>query len=127
MVCPPCCSKFMVFVVFGVLFVPIMVFLLGAFFAAILLAIECAEAKAAPELMDVDLMCSYYDWWKYILGNLVGVSGLTNVGPASGHVFAEVVDLLVAVSPEASSVQTVSLYGMSCPSSLGPPTGCSKP
>ena len=40
-------------------------------------------------------MCSYYQWWIYIVGNLVGV-GITNVGPAAGHVFAEIVDLLSA-------------------------------
>jgi len=31
------------------------------------------------------------------VGNLVGVGGLTNVGPESGHVLAEIVDLLVSV------------------------------
>ena len=36
--------------------------------------------------------------WQYILGNLVGLGNpLTDVGPGSGHVFAEIVDLLIAI------------------------------
>ena len=41
-------------------------------------------------------MCTTYNWFKYVTGNLVGV-GLTDVQPMSGHVVAEMFDLLVAV------------------------------
>jgi len=42
-------------------------------------------------------MCAdYYNWFKYVTGNLVGV-GLTDVGPASGHYVTELIDLLIAV------------------------------
>ena len=32
-----------------------------------------------------------------MIGNLVGVGGLTDVGPESGHVAAQIIDLLIAV------------------------------
>ena len=96
MALPKCCSQFMAFFLFGIIFVPTAVFLIGAFFGAILMAIECGEAQADPETLDVALMCSFYEWWKYVLGNLTGVV-LTNVSPASGHVVTEVMDLLIAI------------------------------
>jgi len=81
--------------------VPIVVFALGAVFATPLWLIECDEVQDGVEddaTATKDEMCSFYEWWKYILGNLVGLgSPLTPVGPESGHMFAEVVDLLIAI------------------------------
>lgn len=98
--CPQCCSPFLVFVLFGLVVVPIAVFAFSAFFALILWGLECAETTD-PEAQecdwhDSDCVCSYYQWWIYIIGNLVGV-GITDVGPEAGHVLAELVDLLIAV------------------------------
>ena len=62
---------------------------------------ECTDVAAEfggrDNVPDKPGMCSYYQWWLYVVGNLVGVGGLTDVGPASGHVAAEVIDLLIAV------------------------------
>jgi len=40
-------------------------------------------------------ICSYYEWIKYVVGNLVGV-GLTSIQPVSGNPPAELFDLLIA-------------------------------
>ena len=94
---------FLAFFFFGIVFVPIAVFAICAFFALPLWALECAEVTAeyGPSPEDVEAsapgFCSWYEWWKYIVGNLVGVGGLTSVGPESGHVAAEVIDLLISV------------------------------
>ena len=89
----------MTFVIFGLGCVPVAVFTISAFFAIILWALECGEVETPAEKEcdwhSPDCICSYYQWWIYIIGNLVGV-GLTNVAPAAGHVFAELVDLLIA-------------------------------
>ena len=82
-------------------FVPIAVFAICGFFALLLWSFECAEVSAElggrENVPDKPGMCSYYQWWLYMVGNLVGVGGLTDVGPESGHVAAEIIDLLVAV------------------------------
>ena len=41
-------------------------------------------------------MCSFYEWWLYIIGNLVGVS-VADVDVASEHVVAAALDLLISV------------------------------
>jgi len=115
--------------------VPIIVFSLSAFFALILWVIECAEQRAEGSeserseeasgaegvdeasdaahrrLSEEINMCIYYEWFKYVVGNLVGVS-LTNVGDGlSGHVLAEIVDLLVSTWSLAVTGSVVSLVG----------------
>jgi len=101
------CSQLCSFLVFGLVYVPIAVFGVSAFFAAPLFAIECQEAKKEQGLPAIERLCnsqhrscpcSFYEWWKYILSNLTGLANpLTNVGPESGHWVSEVIDLLVAV------------------------------
>ena len=98
---PTWCPHFCGFVIFGLIFVPLAVFVISAIFALPLWGLECAEAREVPGYVelawsDEDNLCSFYQWWIYIIGNLVGV-GITNVGPAAGHVFAELIDLLIAV------------------------------
>ena len=56
-------------------------------------------------------MCSFYEWWKYIVGNLVSVTGLTHVSPISGNAFAEILDLLVAVWSLTVTGLTIGLVG----------------
>ena len=95
--CPMCCGKFMAFFVFGIIVVPVAVFTISAFFALILWGLECSEAvDKSCTWEESDCICSYYQWWIYIVGNLVGVS-ITDVGPEAGHVLAELIDLLIAV------------------------------
>ena len=92
-----CCGKFMAFFVFGIIVVPVAVFTISAFFALILWGLECSEAvDKSCTWEESDCICSYYQWWIYIVGNLVGVS-ITDVGPEAGHVLAELIDLLIAV------------------------------
>lgn len=79
-----------------------MVFAMSAIFACILWDIECEECileYGSAEAAEAALpgQCTYYEWWKYIVGNLVGVEALTEVGPESDHVVAEMVDILIAV------------------------------
>lgn len=97
---PPSCSAFCTFVVFGIIVVPICVFAISAFFALILWPIECAEARELYGEDNVEAqapgMCSFYEWWVYIVGNLVGVS-VAEVEVSSSHVFAAVLDLLISV------------------------------
>ena len=99
------CGLFCAFFVFGMLIVPILVFMVGALFAAILYGVECPWARELND--DDDLsegICSFYQWWLYIVGNLVGLGNpLTDVGPISGHALAEIIDLLVAVCTQAPS------------------------
>jgi len=100
--CRPCscCAAFCTFVFVGIVIVPIAVFVISAFFAIIMWGIECKEAKDEYG-DDVDDeapgMCDYYQWWVYIVGNLVGVQVAEIDGPLAGHKFAEIVDLLVSV------------------------------
>lgn len=97
-----CLPAFCTFFVAGIVLVPLAVFALGAIFAAMLYAIECSEAKNAfgedtSTWTDEQLeMCSFYEWWLYIIGNLVGVS-IADVDVSSSHVLAAVLDLLISV------------------------------
>ena len=82
------------FVVVVVIIVPLLVFTLSSVFATILWAIECAEQRSesgdSRRLSESADMCLWYEWFKYIVGNLVGIS-LTDVADGmSGHAFAEV-------------------------------------
>ena len=97
---PKCCASFCAFFIFGIVFVPIATFLICALFALPLWAIECAEVTELYGAANVDTsapgMCSYYEWWKYIIGNLVGVGDLTEVALVTGNVLVEIIDLLIA-------------------------------
>lgn len=44
---------------------------------------------------ELDQLCSWYQWFKYITGNLLGVQ-ITNIQPISGDPASEVIDLLVS-------------------------------
>jgi hypothetical protein len=96
--CPKCCAPFFTFVVFGLVFVPIAVFAISAFFGVILWAIECDEYKleVGEELANGSDVCSFYEWWLYITGNLVGVS-IATVTVSSNHAVAAILDLLISV------------------------------
>jgi polyhydroxyalkanoate synthesis regulator phasin len=98
--CPGCCAPFMTFFVFAILVIPLAVFTVAAFFAVLLWWIECdaymldvAADLASGEGSD---MCSYYEWWLYIVGNLVGVS-VADVTVESNHAFSAILDLLISV------------------------------
>ena len=95
---PKCCAPFCTFFVFGLIFVPLAVFCISAIFALPLWAVECGEVEnyTPSAWSDEDNICSFFQWWIYIIGNLVGVS-ITNVAPAAGHVFSEILDLLICV------------------------------
>jgi len=50
-------------------------------------AIECHEGQG----------CSFYEWFKYLMSNMLGLATpLTDYSPESGHVVAEMVDLLIS-------------------------------
>ena len=90
----------MTFFVFAMILIPLAVFTVAAFFAVILWCIECdaymldvAADLASGEGSD---MCSYYEWWLYIVGNLVGVS-VADVTVESNHAFSAILDLLISV------------------------------
>jgi len=93
----PCCAPCGTFMAIAVFFVPLLVFLVAAICAVPIWGMEClwqTGPVAGPE-SDV---CVYYEWWKYVMGNLVGLATpLTNVAPRSGHVLSEIFDLLVSV------------------------------
>jgi hypothetical protein len=113
------CHAFCTFLVFGMVLVPMGVMVVCALFALPLTLVECADARetdssetdgrrilstvnseatvSTGSSFDVDTMCNYYEWWLYILGNVVGVGGLTEVGPISGHYLAEMFDIVIAV------------------------------
>ena len=79
--------------------VPLCAFGFTALLAVPLWSIECAETQADGSVVGVgeDDVCSYYEWFKYILGNLVGLGNpLTNVSPSSEHIVSEVIDLVVS-------------------------------
>mmetsp|Transcript_14506 Transcript_14506/g.39437 ORF Transcript_14506/g.39437 Transcript_14506/m.39437 type:complete len:277 (+) Transcript_14506:33-863(+) len=83
-----CCGPFGAFLVVAVILLPLLIFLVSSIFAVPLWAIECEDDPA---------LCSYYEWFKYICGNLVGLGNpLTNYAPDSGHWLAELLDLLIA-------------------------------
>lgn len=91
----------MTFAVTTFLAVPACIFGISAIFASILWAVECSKAK--DEFGDeyeaqAPGICDFYEWWKYIVGNLVGLGNpITDVSPISGHVGSEILDLLVSV------------------------------
>ena len=94
------CSGFLTFVLIAMLLVPVILFAVSAFFGALLMAIECNENKGiagdATTGSAADGTCSFYEWFKYVLGNLVALATpLTDVSPVSGHVAAEMLDLLI--------------------------------
>jgi len=98
--CPGCCAPFMTFFVFAIILIPLTVFAVAAFFAVLLWWIECdaymldvAADLASGEGSD---MCSFYEWWLYIVGNLVGVS-VADVTVESNHAFSAILDLLISV------------------------------
>ena len=63
--CGPCLSLFIVaFVIF-----PIFLLGISALFAVPLWAIECSDMDGSDA--GVELTCDYYEWFKYIMGNLV--------------------------------------------------------
>ena len=78
--------------------VPVLVFLIAAVMAVPIWRLECGEVDDFHEYEPGLDPCSFYGWWKYIMGNLVGLATpLTSLSPIEGHVTTEVVDLLVAV------------------------------
>jgi hypothetical protein len=90
----------MTFFVFAIILIPLAVFTVAAFFAVLLWWIECdaymldvAADLASGEGSD---MCSFYEWWLYIVGNLVGVS-VADVTVESNHAFSAILDLLISV------------------------------
>ena len=91
----------MTFTMFAIVLVPVLVFVLAAVFALPLWGLECQQQATlglTPPAGPENDACSYYEWWKYVMGNLVGLATpLTNVAPVSGHVVAEIVDLLLSV------------------------------
>eukprot|EP00966_Prymnesium_polylepis_P326753 7382654-Prymnesium_polylepis.1 len=61
--------------------VPATVMAISFAFASILYSIECNSVQA-EDLPSDDDMCSVYEWFKYIVGNLVGLATpLTDVSP----------------------------------------------
>jgi hypothetical protein len=90
----------MTFFMFAIILIPLAVFTIAAFFAVLLWWIECeaymldvAADMASGESSD---MCSFYEWWLYIIGNLVGVS-VADVTVESNHAFSAILDLLISV------------------------------
>ena len=86
--------------------IPLFVFAFGAFFAVMLWELECnverdAEERAPYEALgrlDPTNLCSFYQWFLYVVGNLVGLGNpLTNVGPSTGNAMSETLDLLICV------------------------------
>jgi hypothetical protein len=104
----------MTFFVFAIILIPSAVFTVAAFFAAALWSIECdaymldvAADLASGESSD---MCSYYEWWLYIIGNLVGVS-VADVTVESNHPFSAILDLLISVWSLSVAGLVVGLLG----------------
>ena len=111
---PGCCAPFMTFFLFAFILIPLAVFTVSAFFAAILWEIEC---DAYMHYVAADIasgedpnMCSYYEWWLYIVGNLVGVS-VANVTVNSDHPLLAILDLLISVWSLAVAGLVVGLLG----------------
>ena len=127
----PTCKQFFVFTLVVLIIIPLIVYAISAVFTTILWYIECEEWKKAQEEEEEDLgsgfapppsppnllqteqydMCNWYEWFKYVVGNLVGVS-LTNVGDGlSGHFVAEIVDIVVSTWSVALIGSVVGLVG----------------
>lgn len=113
------CRQVFTFLLVVLVVVPLVVFGLSSIFALLLWAVECAELTEAEAgsgvLRSLDGYeydaCTYYEWFKYVMGNLVGVS-LTAVDEGmSGHVFSEIVDLLVSTWSLALTGSVVGLIG----------------
>ena len=104
----------MTFFVFAMILIPLAVFAVSSFFAVILWEIECDAYKhyvAADMASGEDPnMCSYYEWWLYIVGNLVGVS-VASVTVTSEHPLLAVLDLLISVWSLAVAGLVVGLLG----------------
>ena len=109
-----CCAPFMTFFVFAMILIPLAVFAVSAFFAVILWEIECDAYKhyvAADMASGEDPnMCSFYEWWLYIVGNLVGVS-VASVTVTSEHPLLAILDLLISVWSLAVAGLVVGLLG----------------
>jgi len=103
------CAGCLTFCFIGFVVVPLVLFVIGVLLGSLLLAVECPEAKLrmtfilnGTELVDsdgidIDAMCSFYEWFKYVLGNMVALATpLTAVSPSSGHVVGEMLDLLIS-------------------------------
>ena len=109
-----CCAPFMTFFVFAMILIPLAVFAVSSFFAVILWEIECEAYKhyvAADMASGEDPnMCSFYEWWLYIVGNLVGVS-VASVTVTSEHPLLAVLDLLISVWSLAVAGLVVGLLG----------------
>ena len=99
---------------FAILLIPLAVFTVAEFFAASLLSIEC-DAYMLDVAADIasgegSNMCSFYEWWLYIIGNLVGVS-VANVTVESRHPFSAILDLLISVWSLAVAGLVVGILG----------------
>ena len=97
-----CCGPCVTFTMFAMVLVPLFVFCIAAIFALPLWGIECTEQNAAglvtTSMPPESDPCQFYEWWKYIMGNLVGLATpLTHVAPRTGHAVTEALDLLLAV------------------------------
>jgi hypothetical protein len=104
----------MTFFVFAMILIPLAVFAVSSFFAVILWEIECdayMHYVAADMASGEDPnMCSFYEWWLYIVGNLVGVS-VASVTVTSEHPLLAVLDLLISVWSLAVAGLVVGLLG----------------
>ena len=88
------CCVFAVTLMTVLVVMPLCIFALSVFLATLLWAVECYGHTDTDMEMDV---CSFYDWFLYATGNLVGLSSpLTEVKPVTGLVAAELFDLVVA-------------------------------
>lgn len=118
-----CGPEFCAFITIALFVVPVIVFLFAMVFALPLWAIECSqlgdECRSTTDqpgagaahghgrgLSEAELAacgisrhaCHYWEWFLYIASNLLGLATpLTNVSPDSGHIFAEIIDLIIAV------------------------------
>lgn len=112
------CAPLCLFALILLVLVPAVIFALSAFFALLLYEVECevevkglSEEEAAEyEPEQLELICTYYEWFKYVCGNLVGV-GLSDVEPLSGHLFGEILDLLISTWSLVVTGSVVGLVG----------------
>ena len=65
---------------------------------------------AAGDQVDLHAMCSYFEWFLYICGNLLGVQ-LTLVAPIAGHALPEILDLLISTWSLSLTGLAVGLVG----------------
>ena len=106
-----------VFSLVVIVVVPAAVFTLSSLFTTLLWGIECLEYRAERDEASsgfedhTDIICNWYQWFKYVVGNLVGVD-LSDIGDyLSGHIFAEMLDLLVSIWSLAVTGSVVALVG----------------